>query len=71
VVVGTSFFTQVAYGGSLLASQDITLVHEALHTGTGLGDTALAQQLGLGNMPQPAASASISLWLALGCLPAH
>jgi len=71
VVVGTSFFTQIAYGGSLLASQDITLVHEALHTGTGLGDSPLAQKLGLGKMPQNAASTSISLWLALGCPPAH
>jgi hypothetical protein len=68
VVVGALFFSQNAAG------QAITLVHEALHTGTGLGDVALAGELGLGkftNTPAgiQAASDSITDWLAFGCMP--
>jgi RHS repeat-associated protein len=76
VVLGTSFFTKVAYGGSLAASQNITLVHEALHTGAGLGDLDLYNQLGFAPIDVAnltpvqvvqVAGGTISLWLAEGC----
>jgi hypothetical protein len=64
VVVGAVYFGLNAY------QQNITLIHEALHTGSGLDDPLLAAQLGLGNnLSKQAASDSITDWLALGCAP--
>ena len=71
VVVGTRFRTETIKGVSLEATQNLTLIHEALHTGTGNRDSALAYELGLGKMDQPAASASISLWLFNNCHPVN
>jgi RHS repeat-associated protein len=77
VVVGRLYFTKGAFGQSLTASQNTTLVHEALHTGTGLGDVAIYEQLDLGTIPKgmsasdalAKASNGISSWLANGCPP--
>ena len=68
VVVGSLFFNQIGYGATILDSQNITLVHEALHTGTGLNDPQLALKLGLGSFDTSgagisAASQSISSYL--------
>jgi hypothetical protein len=66
VVVGGIFFNATAF------QQKITLVHEALHTGTGEVDSELANDFHLGdNLPESAASAAITAWLANGCAPVH
>jgi hypothetical protein len=75
VVVGSSFLNEAPFG-TVEYSQDITLIHEALHTGTGLDDLKLAERLGLGRFDQDsvgisAASQSISIWLAYDCVPVH
>jgi RHS repeat-associated protein len=67
VVLGPLYFTQTGYGSDLASSQNITLVHETLHVMTGLGDSALVDKLGFGNLPQNAASTAISNWLATDC----
>jgi len=67
VVIGSAFFTQTVFGADLATSQNRTLIHEALHTGTGLNDVDLAIRLGLGKLPQYAASVAISSWLAYDC----
>jgi len=72
VVVGSAFFSTIQYGSSLAQSQDITLVHEALHTGTGQGDADLANTLQLGFFSNSAGgneegSRAISNWLANDC----
>jgi hypothetical protein len=42
VVLGAAYFTQVSgYATTLAASQNITLIHEALHVGTNQGDAQL------------------------------
>jgi RHS repeat-associated protein len=69
VVLGVTFFTETTFGSSLAESQNRTLIHEALHTGTGLDDVELAEKLGFGRLPQQAASYSISSWLAGDCAP--
>jgi hypothetical protein len=50
----------------LASSQNLTLIHEALHTDTGLNDVDLARTLGL-NVDAGTASQVISLWLGAGC----
>jgi RHS repeat-associated protein len=66
VVVGGIFFNATAF------QQNITLVHEALHAGTGEVDSELAKDFHLGdNLPENAASAAITAWLANGCAPVH
>ena len=73
VVLGANFFTfdLGGYGTTVLASQIISLLHEALHTGTGLNDQVIAGMLGYGNNLSPdQASTDISDWLSAGC-PAH
>jgi hypothetical protein len=73
VVVGSSFLNGAPFG-TVENSQNITLIHEALHTGTGYDDPALAKTLGLGSFKNDqigisAASQSISTWLAYDCPP--
>jgi len=64
VILGEPFFSASPQ------RQDITLVHEALHTGLNLGDSALASKLGLGeNLSRDAASASISEYVKYDCKP--
>jgi hypothetical protein len=70
VVLGAAYFSATTLGQTLAASQNVTLIHEALHTGTGLNDEALAGRLGFGEgLPHIAASNSISIWLATDCPP--
>jgi hypothetical protein len=74
VVIGSSFLTGTQFGSTVAASQNIVLMHEALHTGTGLNDFQLASKLGLGDFPattdgHAAASMSISYWLEYDCPP--
>jgi hypothetical protein len=71
VVLGSLYFTTVEYGPNLATSQNVVLVHEALHNATGWGDTTLASNMGLGDFPNTpagiqAASQAISNFLA-GC----
>lgn len=66
VVLSKIYFTQVNLGSDLATSQNITLVHEALHVQTGYGDVSLAMQMGLGKFEPAEASRQISYYLA-GC----
>ena len=61
VVVGDAF-------NAMKADQGLTLLHEALHAYTGLGDIALAGTLGLGTFDNViAAGTAISKYLNFGC----
>jgi len=68
VALNGTFFT-LTY-----TEQNLTLVHEALHVVSGMGDQALAEELGLGRYDRTvagghAASESIANWLTYGCKP--
>lgn len=58
VVLNSGYFTSPTAGADLATSQNITLVHETMHVMTGLGDRALANQLGLGPFPDDDAGGS-------------
>jgi RHS repeat-associated protein len=63
VVLGEQFF------GLNAQAQGVILVHEVLHTYTGLNDTDLAEKLGLGaNLNIAAASLAVSNYLSFGCV---
>jgi len=69
VVIGYQYFTQISAGPDLATSQNITLVHEAIHNALSADDTRVASQMGLGNFPDTpggvdAASIAISAFLA-------
>ena len=67
VILATSFFTTIGYGASLLQSQNITLVHEMLHVGTGQNDQQLFNFFNLKAFDQGTASSTISYWLSKDC----
>jgi hypothetical protein len=74
VVLNTSFDNLQFAGLNVAASQNLALVHEALHTGTQLNEFQLAAKLGLGTFDNTleglkAASLSISLYLRYDCPP--
>jgi hypothetical protein len=69
IVLGAFFDGPGAAGSPLLQTQNAPLVHEVLHTYTGLGDVGLASKLGLGdftNNPN-GASTAISNYIAKDC----
>jgi RHS repeat-associated protein len=77
VILGPEYFTQIGYGATLAASQNITLIHEALHVGTGLNDGQIfttfnlsswqAQWAANNNGQILSASQTISYWLSTDC----
>jgi RHS repeat-associated protein len=57
-----------AFDAETTADQNLTLIHEALHSYTGLGDVDLATKLGLGSFDNPlAAGTAIQNYLKSNC----
>jgi len=77
VILGPQYFNQIAWGSTLAASQNITLIHEALHVGTDQDDAGLFTAFNLSSWQAEyaadnngqvlSASQTISYWLSKDC----